>query len=76
MDIGNLWYLIECDKLHRIVAADEFQQLAPESFTLHQVFDTRREALQEMLRLVQTAVQEASHHVRGHEAGHTPKPKS
>jgi hypothetical protein len=75
MEIGNLWYLIERDKLHRIVTADEFQQLAPDTFTLHQVFETRREALQEMLRLVQTAVQEASHHVGGHAAGHTPDTK-
>jgi hypothetical protein len=72
MDIGNLWYLIERDKLHRVVTAHEFQQLPPDSFTLHQVFDTRREALQEMLRLVQTAVQEVSHQVGEQDAGHPP----
>jgi hypothetical protein len=63
MDIGTLWYLIERDKLHRVVTAQEFEQLAPDSFTLHQVFDNRREALHEMIRLVQTAVQEVSHQV-------------
>ena len=72
MDIGKLWYLIECDKLHRVVSADEYQQLAPDSFTLHQVFDSRREALQEMLRLVQTAVQEVSNQVRTTDTGHDP----
>jgi len=66
MDIGNLWYLIERDKLHRVVTAQEFEQLLPDSFTLHQVFDNRREALQEMIRLVQTAVQEVSHQMDGH----------
>jgi len=61
MDIGTLWYLIERDKLHRVVTAQEFEQLQPDSFTLHQVFDNRREALHEMIRLVQTAVEEVSH---------------
>lgn len=66
MEIGNLWYLIERDKLHRVVATEEFQQLPADSFTLHQVFDNRRDALQEMIRLVQTAVQEVSHQVEAH----------
>jgi hypothetical protein len=66
MEIGNLWYLIERDKLHRVVTAHEFQQLIPDSFTLHQVFDNRHDALQEMIRLVQTAIQEVSHQVEGH----------
>jgi len=63
MDIGTLWYLIERDKLHRVVTAEEFEQLVPDTFTLHQVFDNRREALHEMIRLVQTAVDEVSHQV-------------
>jgi len=63
MDICTLWYLIERDKLHRVVTAEEFEQLQPDSFTLHQVFDNRREALHEMIRLVQTAVDEVSHQV-------------
>jgi hypothetical protein len=63
MDIGTLWYLIERDKLHRVVTAEEFEQLQPDTFTLHQVFDNRREALHEMIRLVQTAVDEVSHQV-------------
>ncbi|MCE2775471.1 MAG: hypothetical protein ACO21V_03165 [Limnohabitans sp.] len=63
MDIGTLWYLIERDKLHRVVTAEEFEQLEPDTFTLHQVFDNRREALHEMIRLVQTAVDEVSHQV-------------
>jgi hypothetical protein len=71
MDIGNLWYLIERDKLHRVVTAQEFEQLAPDSFTLHQVFENRREALQEMIRLVQTAVSEVSHQMDGHAHGRT-----
>lgn len=61
MEIGNLWYLIERDQLHRVVTAEEFEQLTPDSFTLHQVFESRREALQEMIRLVQTTVDEVSH---------------
>lgn len=63
MHIGDLWYLIECNKLHRVVASHEFEQLTPDSFTLHQVFDNRREALREMIRLVQAEIQEVSHQV-------------
>ncbi|MFM2239783.1 MAG: hypothetical protein RJA69_1157 [Pseudomonadota bacterium] len=74
MDIGTLWYLIERDKLHRVVTAQEFEQLAPDSFTLHQVFDNRRDALHEMIRLVQTAVQEVSHQMDEHTGGR-PHPK-
>jgi hypothetical protein len=69
MDIGTLWYLIERDKLHRVVTAQEFEQLQPDSFTLHQVFDNRRDALQEMIRLVNTAVQEVSHLMDEHAQG-------
>jgi hypothetical protein len=69
MDIGTLWYLIERDKLHRVVTAQEFEQLPPDSFTLHQVFDNRREALHEMIRLVQIAVQEVSHQMDEHTGG-------
>jgi len=47
---------LNATKLHRVVTAEEFEQLEPDTFTLHQVFDNRREALHEMIRLVQTAV--------------------
>ena len=71
MDTGSLWYLIERDKLHRVVTAQEFEQLKPDSFTLHQVFDNRREALHEMIRLVQAAVEEVSHQMDETTSGRT-----
>lgn len=59
----DLWYLIERDKLHRVVTAQEFAQLVPDSFVLHQVFDTRHDALHEMIRLVQAEIQEVSEQI-------------
>lgn len=63
MEINNIWYLIERDHLHRVIAAHEYHQLAPDSFTLHQVFESRRDALRELIRLVQTQIQEVSEQV-------------
>jgi hypothetical protein len=60
MEIQHLWYLIERDHLHRVVAAHEYQNLAPDSFTLHQVFENRHDALHELIRLVQTQIEEVS----------------
>ena len=60
MEIQHLWYLIERDHLHRLVAAQEYHHLAPDSFTLHQVFESRHDALHELIRLVQTQIEEVS----------------
>jgi hypothetical protein len=68
MDIGQLWYLIERDKLHRVVSAEEFQQLSADSFVLHQVFERRHEALLEMARLIQADIQAVSLQVEERDA--------
>lgn len=41
----------------------KFTQLAPDSFVLHQVFDTHREALQEMSRLVALEIKDVHNEV-------------
>lgn len=58
MEQMNAWYLIEQDRLHHVLPHDKFSQLAPDSFVLHQVFDTHREAIQEMGRLIQLEIQD------------------
>ena len=70
MEIANLWYLIERDKLHRVISAKEYAELNPDSFILHQVFDNKHEATHEMIRLLQTAVQEVSHQLDEKDPGH------
>ncbi len=52
MEIKSGWYLIEQDQLHRVLAHEDFAKLEPDSYVLHQVFDTQREALHEMSRLI------------------------
>lgn len=52
MENLNAWYLIEQDKLHHVLPHHKFTQLLPDTFVLHQVFDTHREALNEMSRLI------------------------
>ena len=44
MENLTAWYLIEQDKLHHVLPHHKFTQLTPDSFVLHQVFDTQREA--------------------------------
>jgi hypothetical protein len=52
MQIKRTWYLIEQDQLQHVLAHDDFAKLEPDSYVLHQVFDTHREALNEMSRLI------------------------
>ena len=56
MEIKSGWYLIEQEQLHRVIGHDEFSKLEPDSYVLHQVFDTHREALNEMSRLIKLAI--------------------
>lgn len=58
MENFNAWYLIEQDHLHHVLPHHKFVQLAPDTFVLHQVFDTHREALQEMSRLVELEIKD------------------
>ncbi|NBX54308.1 MAG: hypothetical protein EBQ82_00490 [Betaproteobacteria bacterium] len=63
VEIKNSWYLIEQDRLHRVVTVEEFSKLAPDSFVLHQVFATHREALHEMSRLIKLEIQDVKEEV-------------
>ena len=58
MENLNAWYLIEQDKLHHVLPHHKFTQLAPDTFVLHQVFDTHREALHEMSRLIELEIKD------------------
>lgn len=57
------WYLIEQNGLYRAVAKEEAEQLEPDSYVIQQVFDTHREALSEMSRLIQLEIAEVKSHV-------------
>jgi len=63
MDIKNAWYLIEQDQLHHVLTQEAFAKLEPDSFILHQVFDTHREALHEMSRLIKLAIDDVKDEV-------------
>jgi hypothetical protein len=54
----NAWYLIEQDNLHHVLPHHKFTQLVPDTFVLHQVFDTHREALHEMSRLIELEIKD------------------
>ncbi len=56
MEIKSGWYLIEQEQLHRVLEHDEFSKLEPDSYVLHQVFPTHREALNEMSRMIKLAI--------------------
>jgi len=56
MQIKRTWYLIEQDQLHHVLAHDEFSKFEPDSYDLHQVFPTHREALNEMSRMIKLAI--------------------
>jgi hypothetical protein len=57
------WYLIEQNGLYRAYSKEDVEKLAPDSYAIHQVFDSHREALSEMSRLIQLEIQEVRSHV-------------
>lgn len=63
MEIKSAWYLIEQDQLHRVITHEDFVKLAPDTYLLHQVFDTHREALHEMSRLIKLAIDDVKDEV-------------
>ncbi len=63
MENKSSWYLIEQDHLHRAISGEEFSKLAPDSYVLHQVFATHREALHEMSRLIKLEIQDVKDEV-------------
>jgi hypothetical protein len=63
MEIKSAWYLIEQDQLHHVLEQEDFAKLAPDSYVLHQVFDTHREALNEKSRLIKLAINDVKEEV-------------
>jgi hypothetical protein len=57
------WYLIEQKGLYHAVSKEDAEKLDPESYAIHQVFDSHREALSEMMRLIQLEIEEVKSHV-------------
>lgn len=63
MEIKSAWYLIEQDQLHHVLSHEDFAKLEPDTYLLHQVFDTHREALHEMSRLIKLAISDVKDEV-------------
>ena len=63
MEIKSAWYLIEQDQLHHVLSHEDFSKLVPDSYVLHQVFDTHREALNEKSRLIKLAINDVKEEV-------------
>ena len=57
------WYLIEQNGLYHALSKDDAEKLDPDSFAIHQVFDSHRDALSEMSRLIQLQIAEVKSHV-------------
>lgn len=57
------WYLIEQNGLYHALTKEDAEKLVPDSFLIHQVFYSHREALSEMSRLIQLEIAEAKSHV-------------
>ena len=72
MEIKSGWYLIEQAQLHHVLAHDDFVKLEPDSYVLHQVFDTHREALNEMSRLIRLAIDDLKDEVNKMAPPHQP----
>ena len=57
------WYLIEQNGLYRALSKEDAEKLDPDSYAIQQVFDSHREALSEMSRLIQLEIKEVQSHV-------------
>jgi hypothetical protein len=59
---GN-WYLIKQNGLHLAIAKEDAEKLDPDSYVIQQVFESRKDALTEMSRLIQLEITEVKSHV-------------
>jgi len=57
------WYLIEQEGLFHVYPKEGMEKLNPDTYTIQKVFDTRREALTEMGRLIQLEIADVKAHV-------------
>ncbi len=57
------WYLIEQNGLYHALTKEDAEKLDPDSYAIHQVFGSHRDALSEMSRLIQLQIAEVKSHV-------------
>ena len=57
------WYLIKQNGLYHAIAKEDAEKLDPDSYAIHQVFDSHRDALSEMSRLIKLEIAEVKLHV-------------
>jgi len=59
MKFSDTWYVIEKNKRLEVVTHTVYESLAPESFIMIQLFDSKREATSEVMRLIREQSKEA-----------------
>jgi hypothetical protein len=57
------WYLIKQDGLYHAMAKEDAEKLDPDSYVIHKVFNSHKDALSEMRRLIQLEINEVHLHV-------------
>ena len=57
------WYLIKQDGLYHAVSKEDADKLPADAYAIQQVFDSHREALSEMSRLIQLEIKDVQSHV-------------
>ncbi|MEI6384933.1 MAG: hypothetical protein WCO80_14910 [Betaproteobacteria bacterium] len=59
MKFSETWYVIEKNKRLEVVSQTIYESLEPESFVMIQLFDSKREATSEVMRLIREQSKEA-----------------
>ena len=67
------WYLVEQQDLYHVYTHEQIENLPADSYVIQKVFDTRREALSEMGRLIQLEINDVKTHVDTLTGKHPPK---
>ena len=57
------WYLIEQNGLYHALTKEDAEKLDPDSYAIHQVFNSHRDVLSEMSRLIKLEIAEVKLHV-------------
>ena len=57
------WYLIKQNGLHHAIAKEDAEKLDPDSYVIQQVFESRKDTMTEMSRLIQLEITEVKSHV-------------
>ncbi|MFM7697401.1 MAG: hypothetical protein ACKO69_08000 [Limnohabitans sp.] len=57
------WYLVEQHDLYHVYTHEQIENLPSDSYVIQKVFDTRREALSEMGRLIQLEINDVKTHL-------------